>query len=91
MAAAGNLNPEVIRVLIRAKADLNARNAKGVTALMIAVDVNKNHEVLKALINAGADVNVKDNTGKTALDYVKTDEVKQLLLNATQQNRKGEN
>jgi len=63
-ARAGDLAK--VKALIDAKADVNARNASGATA--VGVDAVYNHlDVVKALIAAGADVNAKTNTGTTPL------------------------
>jgi ankyrin repeat protein len=61
-------NPEVIRALVQAGADVNARDKNGETVLMYAVmgeDVNL--EVVKILVQAGADVNARDERGTTVL------------------------
>ena len=58
---------ERITALIKAGADLNAKDYSGRTALMIAVSDNPNHEIIKALLDAKADVNAKNDNGKTAL------------------------
>ena len=63
-------------------ANVNARNSKGMTALMLAAMNNSNPEVVKALINAGADIFAKDNEGKTALNYAKDNEIKRIILDA---------
>ena len=66
-AALYNDNPAVIKELIAAGADINAKS--GWTALHAATH-NYNPEVVKKLITADADVNVKDNDGNTALMHV---------------------
>jgi len=57
---------EVMKVLIRAGADINTKNSNGWTALMYAASRN-NKEAVKMLISAGADVNAKTSDGWTAL------------------------
>ena len=52
--------------LLRAKADVNGRNAYGETALMDAC-VYGDIQTVDILVKAGADVNAVDNTGGTAL------------------------
>ena len=69
VAAMFNSNPAVIEALIKAKADVNARNKDGVTPLMLAAGFNSNPAVIEALIKAKADVNARDKAGKTAFDY----------------------
>jgi len=57
---------EAIKVLLDAKADANARNVDGVTALMAAV-LAARLEAVSALLGAGADPNLKAKNGGTAL------------------------
>ncbi len=65
-SGAGDLNK--VKALLSSNADVNARNARGSTALMLAS--YKGHlDVVEALINANADVNLKANDGITALMY----------------------
>jgi len=72
MWAAGlNPNPEVISVLLKAGAHINARVAGGRTPLMWAVARNRNPDVIAALLDAGADAKAKDSQGRTALDYAR--------------------
>ena len=59
LETAGKAGPEEVRQLIRAGADVNAKNKDGMTPLMLAAGNNPNPEVLKVLIEAGADVNAK--------------------------------
>ena len=70
-AAAGNPNPEVITVLLKAGADINVRTTAepGMTARMLAAANNKNPEVIMALLKAGANAKAKDYEGNTAFDY----------------------
>lgn len=68
MWAAGlNPNPEVIAVLLKAGAHVNARVAGGMTPLMWAAARNRNPEVFTTLLNASAEVNAQDANGMTAL------------------------
>ena len=61
----GNLDE--VKRLIKAGADVNAKNTiRGDTALMIAAE-NGHTEVAAALIKAGADFNAKNTNGWTAL------------------------
>ena len=59
LAAGFNSNPAVIEALIKAQADVNARNKDGVTPLMAAAMNNSNPAVIEALIKAKADVNAQ--------------------------------
>ena len=68
-AAWHNKYPEVITVLVKGGADVNAKNEWNLTALMYAAAINNNPEVVIALLKAGADAKARDNDGKTAVDY----------------------
>ncbi len=59
-------NMDCVKALITAGADVNAKDSKGMTALLGAA-MGGNADCLKALIDAGADVNAKDSDGQTAL------------------------
>lgn len=58
---------KTVKLLVAAKAGLNARDDRGNTAIMGAVFRGWN-DVLKTLIEAGADPYQANNEGKTALD-----------------------
>jgi len=73
-AAWGNLNPEVISVLLKAGADVNMKDANGCTPLLWAAWGNSNPEVITVLLKAGADAKTKNNMGKTALDNAQANE-----------------
>jgi ankyrin repeat protein len=60
-------------VLLKAGADVNARNVIGWTPLMYASKYS-NPELISILLKAGADVNAKNADGVTALDYAKDNE-----------------
>ena len=62
--AAKNPNPELVRVLLRRKVDVNARTEWGDTPLHNAAR-NDNPEVAIRLLEAGADTRVVNNEGKT--------------------------
>lgn len=66
-AAQSNPNPEVIRVLLKAGADINAKHQDGSTMLDAAAAANRNPEIIEVLVKAGAEVNAKDDNGKTPL------------------------
>ncbi len=61
-------NYRVIAVLIRAGAEINARDVRGRTALMWAVMHYETPDRIIELLDAGADVKMKDEKGKTAFD-----------------------
>ena len=58
---------EIVKALITAEANVNARDDKyGITALMSAA-YNGHMETVRVLLSAGADVNARDKAGYTAL------------------------
>ncbi len=56
-AAAYNSNPDVLKMLLKMKADVNARTPYGMTPLMLAALLNANPKKTELLIRYGADVN----------------------------------
>lgn len=58
----------VIKQLLDAGSQINARDEKGRTPLVISI-VKKHQEAVLYLIDAGADVNMQDNDGDAALHY----------------------
>jgi ankyrin repeat protein len=66
-AAADNKNGEVIAILIKAGADVNAQDSDSQTALMFAAESNTNTEVSTALLNAGSKIEAQDSLGRTPL------------------------
>ncbi|GHV47953.1 hypothetical protein FACS1894204_11850 [Synergistales bacterium] len=81
-----NSNPEVIELLLKNGADINATSDNGMTILM-AAGLNshpKNISFISYLLKNGADVNAKDKFGRTALmraaSYNSNPEVISLLL-----------
>ncbi len=57
-------------VLLKKGARINARNADGVTTLMLLAQ-HSDADTLKRALDAGADPNLQDNAGRTALDYLR--------------------
>lgn len=53
-------NPQIVKALIGAKADVNARSERGSTCLTTAISSTQETEIVKMLIRAGADVNAPD-------------------------------
>jgi ankyrin repeat protein len=82
LIAASRMNIEAERVLIDAKADVNARNAAGGTALMAAAGSGR-PEAVRMLLAKGADPNVKTKRNECALADAATsgnEETVKLLL-----------
>ena len=82
--AVRNGNREMIQLLLWGKADVNARDRSGQTALMM-LDEDVTTDIVWDLLNAGAKVNVRDNDGDTALSEIATvnnTEVMKTLLDA---------
>ncbi len=65
----------MIATLLKAGADIEARDNDGRTALMWAAGHNPNSEVIMALLKAGANANAKDSKEKTAFDYAKANKM----------------
>jgi len=66
-AAYNNPDPEVIATLLKAGADINARDIDGKTALIWAADINPNPDVITTLLKAGAEIEAIDKIGETSL------------------------
>jgi len=62
-----NENPSVIKALLEAGANPDARIGGDVSILMIAAGNNTNPEILRLLIKAGADVKARTSMDETAL------------------------
>jgi len=82
MQAAAGGHAEVVKVLLDAEAEVDARDREGMTAFLVAVDAcGSNHgdieieetywAVMRLLAGAGADVNAKDGEGRTAMAIAK--------------------
>jgi ankyrin repeat protein len=68
LIAAAKYNQEAITTLLKAGADVNAREKQyGATALMDASLSNQNPDVITTLLKAGAKVKAQDKGGGTAL------------------------
>jgi ankyrin repeat protein len=78
MQAAAGSHVEVVKILLAAGADGDAKAGEGMTALLVAVDAcgsihgdleveEPYWEVMRLLAGAGADVNAKDGEGQTAI------------------------
>ena len=75
-------NPEILKLIIEAGVDVNARNEDGETALMEIMDESVNLECVKVLLSSGADPNLKDEDGKTALMKALDDDLPADVINA---------
>lgn len=85
-ASTHGIHVELLRLLERQGADINAKNKKGFTPLMAAISSlhfvsNKNNdsrtkieEIVKTILNLGADVDMKDEHGQTALTLARKSE-----------------
>jgi ankyrin repeat protein len=73
----GVARAEVVRLLLAAGANVNARDAIGLTPLALSTH---NPEVVVLLLQAGADPNARDHQDQTALDRASKDEVKRILI-----------
>ena len=62
-----NSKPEVVKALIAAGADVNARTENGSTMLIAASRGDDAPQVLSALLEAGAEIDAADQAGRTAL------------------------
>jgi ankyrin repeat protein len=72
LAVATGGSAEVVNTLIAAGADVNARDARGLTALMTAVATDHGDPaIVRALVARGADLAATDLNGETALDWAR--------------------
>lgn len=71
MVASGDGEVDKVKILLSGRANVDAVDCRGETALIRACDaVFANPETVKELLNAGADTNHEANNGKTALFYL---------------------
>jgi ankyrin repeat protein len=66
MNAVGDL--EMVKLLIASGANVNQKNFRGATALMVASGAGP-ASVVRYLLEKGADVNARDREGHNALEY----------------------
>jgi len=80
-------NPAIMRALLKAGADPNAKNFLGATPLMKAV-INGHEALLPILLAAGARVSEKDYKGQTVLDIAQdpnySDSIRKILRDSYQ-------
>ena len=64
--------PELIARLIEAGADVNAKDVRGMTPLMLAVATDhQDKAVIRLLLEHGADIQARSNLGETAADWAR--------------------
>ncbi len=78
MEAAESDNTDFIKCLHKNNASLNEYEAKGNTALHLAI-LKGRYNAAKTLIELGADVSIKNSQGKTALDLAKDKNATELI------------
>jgi ankyrin repeat protein len=78
MVAVKKGNLQMAQTLLQYKANPNARNAGGLTPLMIAAFGNEDM-IVSLLLKAGATTSLKDDQGKTALMLAKENEAKKSI------------
>ena len=83
LIACSTAQRQLVRLLLKSKADPNIVNVEGHGSLHKAVDADCCRETLQEIIDHGVDVNAKDRRGRTALllgcFYRQIDSVKVLL------------
>ena len=86
-AAARSSGVAEVEGLLKAGADVNAKNTDGSTPLHAAAEFNPSPSVLEVLLKAGADVNAKNTDGSTPLhmaaEFNPSPSVLEILLKAS--------
>ena len=78
MAATVKKNTELVELLLEKKANPNAIDKNGSTALHFSV-IFSYDEIIELLILAKADASLKDNRGNSALDYARITDNKKII------------
>ena len=64
--------PELIKTLLDAGADVNAKDVRGMTPLMLSVATDhQDPAIIRMLLEHGADPNIKSKLGETAVDWAR--------------------
>jgi len=72
LAAAAAAPVELVTALLDAGANVNARDGRGMTPLMMAVATNhQNPAVIRLLLGRGADPSLQSSVGETAGDWAR--------------------
>lgn len=72
MVAVPNGSPALVKALLDSGANVNLRDVRGMTALMLAVACDHaNPEIVRLLLAKGAEINVRSDVGETALDWAR--------------------
>jgi ankyrin repeat protein len=78
MAATYKNHKELVKLLLEKKANPNATDANGTTALSLAVQF-KNSSLVQLLLEYKADKTIKDNKEKTAFEYAVFSQNEQII------------
>lgn len=79
MAAVKAQNPQMMQLLLRRKADVNAQDSKGVSALHMAVFDGK-PQLVRLLLNAQADPNLRDCHGQSPIFFAPSRQICEMLI-----------
>jgi ankyrin repeat protein len=72
LMTAPETSPEILEVLLNAGANVNAKDIRGMTPLMLAVACDApDPRIVKMLLDRGADQSVKSGNGELALDWAR--------------------
>lgn len=72
---------EIVKFLINNKADLKLKDADGKTVLHRATEI-QNIDIIQEILNACPELKEEiDKKGNVALNYIQTDELKNLFIN----------
>ena len=76
--------PEPVKLLVKQGANINARDSRGDTALILAGWTSRNLQLVRYLVEQGADVNIPNENGDTPLidaAYLGSNDIFEYLLN----------